>query len=138
MIKSLGLLAIAGMALLATSAARVTIIGDIQVFNVELPQCLAAYPTKAQHCSVANPNGLKPGQEASEKAAAVAAKDVYVDPTSWLCTSERCSSVIGNFIAYWNFAHISVPYSLYLTDVLQSALKSTLQGLGTAPASTPG
>jgi hypothetical protein len=73
-----------------------------------------------------NPNTAVPGHQTAEQAAAQAEKVPYVNPTPWLCTSDKCSPVIGKFIAYWNSFHVSVPYARYLTGVLGSALEGTL------------
>lgn len=119
----------ATLSALRASGARIAVIGDIQVFNVSLPQCLASYPTHVQSCSVQNPNPLFPGMERAEQAAARAAKVAYIDPTPWLCTSTACSPVIGSYIAYWNSQHVSVAYSRYLSGVMGAALTSTFQPL---------
>jgi hypothetical protein len=51
----------------------------------------------------------------------------YVNPQPWLCTSKKCSPVIGSYVAYWDSFHITVPYAAYLTGVLGTALTSTLK-----------
>jgi hypothetical protein len=76
---------------------------------------------------VNNPNPKEKGLEAAELAAAKAAKSTYINPTSWLCTTKRCSPVIGNYIAYWGADHVSVTYSRYLSTVMGTALTKPLK-----------
>jgi len=111
---------------LRPSKAKVVVIGDIQVVNLEVLACLAAFPTKVQRCSTANPDTYVPGQERAERASAKATTSTYVDPTPWLCTKTRCSPVIGGFIAYWSPYHVSVHYARYLAGVMGAALKAKL------------
>jgi hypothetical protein len=111
---------------LKVSKAKIAVLGDIQIFNSPVIQCLSIHPTKVQTCTVANPNKQQPSHEKSEKAAAATEKVVYVNPTPWLCTTTKCSPVIGNYIAYWDDFHVSVPYASYLSGVVATALKSTL------------
>ncbi|HEY8081116.1 MAG TPA: SGNH hydrolase domain-containing protein [Acidimicrobiales bacterium] len=111
---------------LRPSKARVAVIGDVQVLLADPVGCLAANPAAVQKCTGQNPNTLVPGQQKAEKSAATTEKDVYVDPTPWLCTTTKCSVVIGNFVAYWNVSHITVSYSKYLSTVMGLAIKSTI------------
>ena len=109
------------------SGAHVVIIGDIQQFNASPPECLAAYPTNVQaKCSIPNPNPKLKGLEPAELAAAIAAKDLYVNPVHWLCTATKCSPVIGDFIAYWGADHVSVTYARYLSKVMGLTLHKTM------------
>jgi hypothetical protein len=107
---------------LGPSKAKIAVIGDIQVLSTFPTTCLAANPNKVQKCTGQNPNTKAPGQEQAERLAATAAHDLYVNPTPWLCTTTKCSAVIGNFIIYWNTNHITVSYSKYLSNVMGLAL----------------
>jgi SGNH domain (fused to AT3 domains) len=128
----------ATLSALHESGARLVVIGDIQVFNASLPDCLAGNLNHVQTCSVSNPNPQQPGEERAERAAATAAHVAYIDPTPWLCTPTSCSPVIGPYVAYWNSDHVAVTYSIYLSGVMGTALRScigaTVRRLG-APAS---
>lgn len=110
---------------LAPSHAHLVILGDIVAMDAAPAQCLAAYPTHVQTCSVPNPNPMHPGLQAAEMAAATAEHALYVNPIKWLCTT-TCSEVIGSYIAYYDAYHLSCEYAAYLSGVLQSALKKVL------------
>jgi hypothetical protein len=111
---------------LKSSGAKVALIGDVQAFNLEPISCLAEHVTGVQDCSSANPDTAKPGHNSAEQAAAAAAGVTYVNPQPWLCTTSRCSPVVGSFFGYWDDTHVSIQYAKYLTNDLGAALKSTL------------
>lgn len=106
--------------------AKLVMIGDIQSFSFAPIACLATYPTMVQKCSTSNPDRKVPSHVGAERAASRTTKTPYLDPTPWLCTHTRCSSVIGNFIAYWDYEHVSATYAGYLSSVMGSALKPHL------------
>ena len=107
---------------LAPSGATVAIMGDIQVFSVTLPSCLAIHPNGVALCTGKNPNKAIPGHEVGESKVATTNRLLYVDPTPWLCTKTLCSPVIGDYLPYSDSQHVAVPYSRYLTTVLATAL----------------
>jgi hypothetical protein len=115
------------IAALKTTKTQVAVVGDITVFSPnELPQCLAAYPTAVQSCTVKNPNGKTRQHFAAEKAAATAEDVPYLDPQPWLCTT-LCSAVIGTMVAYFDTFHVSATYAEYLSGVWTSTLKPLLK-----------
>jgi hypothetical protein len=101
---------------------KVAVIGDITVYNVNPPSCLAAYPKAVQTCTIPNPNPKTHQHFAAEMAAAAAVGVPYVNPQPWLCT-KTCSAVIGNMVAYYDAFHVTATYAEYLSVVLQAALK---------------
>ncbi len=107
---------------LAPSGATVAIMGDIQVFSVTLPTCLAIHPNGVALCAGKNPNKAIPGRETGEINVAKANHFLYVNPMPWLCTTTLCSAVIGDYLPYSDSQHVAVPYSRYLTTVLATAL----------------
>jgi hypothetical protein len=113
---------------IAPSKAAVVVLGDIQVFSETVPGCIAANPTAVQKCSMKNPNPKMKGLESAEIAATRIAKDLYVPTTQWLCTTTKCSPVIGNYVAYWNNSHVSATYASYLSTVMGAALHKTFTG----------
>ena len=116
----------ATLAALAPSGATLGIIGDIQVFNLNVPSCLSLHPNGLALCGMKNPNTAIPGHEVGEAAAARVANVTYVDPTPYLCTSSSCSPVIGDYVVYVDSQHLAVPYVAYLTGVMTTALSPLL------------
>jgi hypothetical protein len=109
------------------SKANIVVIGDIQEFNSPPPECISVNLKAIQtKCAIPNPNPRQKLLAAAELAATKATKTTYLNPTSWLCTTKRCSPVIGNFIAYWGADHVSVTYARYLSTVMGLALAKPL------------
>jgi hypothetical protein len=109
---------------ITSSVGKVVLIGDIQEFNFNPDSCLIRHPTKVQSaCSIANPNHKEPSIAVYEKDAAAKEKADYLNPNQWLCTTTRCSPVIGTFVVYWDSDHVTDIYSAYLSTVMGAALK---------------
>jgi len=111
---------------LKPSKAKLAVIGDPVTFDTEPPICLANNQSEVQKCDALTPNPDRPGQQVAERAAANAAKVLYVDPTKWLCTATTCSPVVGNYIVFYDSFHISCTYAAFLSGVLQASLKKVL------------
>jgi hypothetical protein len=120
----------AGMVLtikrIEADGAKVVLLGDTQPMTEYPETCLKVYRTMAQKCSQANPNRSQPGQEVAERTAAKRTGALYVDPTPWLCTSTRCSEVIGTTVPYWDWHHVSTAYAQVVSNAMAWALRSIL------------
>jgi hypothetical protein len=70
-------------------------------------------------------------QNAAEANAASVSGIGYVDTTKWFCkvtsTTTLCPAVISGMIPYFDWSHISLTYSLYLTNVLKTAVTNNLK-----------
>jgi len=105
--------------------AKVAMMEDVVYFDSQVPNCLAAYPTNVQACSVPAPNPIHPGQQIAEQAAAKATGATFVKTWPWFCT-KTCSPIVGNFMTYFDWDHITTGYAAYLSKVLRSALAKDL------------
>jgi len=103
---------------------KVAVLEDTASFPQLVPTCLSIHPTSVQKCGVYW-STTKPGLQATQQQAATATGSLYVQTDKWFCT-KTCSPVIGSFIAYMDGTHISASYSVYLSGVLDSALKKDL------------
>jgi len=113
---------------LRPSGARIVVLGDNPVIDVDTPQCLAAYPTNVQHCASRNPStrSVDQSHEPAERAAALADGARFINPVPWLCTTS-CSPVVGNMVVYWDTYHVTNTYAVYLSRVVGGALASALR-----------
>ena len=101
------------------------VLGD--TYLIPIPdQCLAAFPTSIQKCSLPENNANYTAQRASEQSAARASNVPYVNVIPWTCSTE-CTAVIGNMVVYYSGAHLSSTYATYLSGVLKTALKSSMR-----------
>jgi hypothetical protein len=113
------------LTLLEPSEAKIAIVSDINAFVTSPSECLASY-RNVQECSVANPetNPAEQGHQPAEHAAAEAKGADYINTSPWLCTSTKCSPIIGRFLAYADSNHINVIYSAYLSTVMGKELEA--------------
>src|SRR5271170_7111528 len=65
---------------LSPSKARIAVLGDFVMLNAPVPTCLATHPSDVQECATPNPNTVRPGLQAAEKAAAKATGVLFVNP----------------------------------------------------------
>jgi hypothetical protein len=108
---------------LKATHAVIIMMGDVQLFDSPPPTCIATYPTNVQNCSIANPNPKQPGLEKAEMAAAKAAGVTYLNTDPWLCTSTRCSPIVGDVVTHFDDGHISTDYAQYLSTVMAEAIE---------------
>ena len=97
------------------------VLGDIPVLAQSAPDCLAAHESNVQACSTPRANALTGVYDGAEEAAAQATGARRIDVTSWLCGT-ICPPIVNNILVYRNQFHITRTYSVYLAQVLGSAL----------------
>ena len=116
--------------LLRPHVGRVAIITDIPAYNnFAAPQiCLSLHETAVQKCAtpLLNPVPAWATHARAERAAAVATGAATIDPTPWLCHRARCSPVIGRYLSYLDWSHVSATYSAYLSNVMGRELTALL------------
>lgn len=104
---------------------KVAVIGDLDYFNQQMPECLAAYPSSVQKCASPNPNTTSHGHESAEGVEAVKLGAAFINVLPWICTT-TCSPVIGTFLPYLNNTHLDATYVTFLSKVMQAALGKVL------------
>lgn len=118
------------IALLKTSTTKIAIIGDNASFaNASSPvTCLSRFPTSVQTCAtpLVNPSPEWADQQAAEKAAASAEHVTFINPTPWLCPKLSCSPIIGKYVVYFDWSHVTATYSAYLSTVMGNKLHPLL------------
>ena len=105
----------------ASSGARVVVLGDMPYLEQSAPECLAAHPTDVRACARKAASAVNYDHDASEKKAAEAAGARYVAVVDWFC-SDVCGPVVNDMVVYQNQYHITAAYSRYLSGVLANGL----------------
>jgi len=105
---------------LANQNSRVVILGDTPNPPTNSPSCLAKNLTAPNRCDFSYRSSAA---TTATKALASQLKISYVDPTQWLCSTGKCSSVLGAHNTYRDASHISVSTSNYLSATMVKALK---------------
>jgi peptidoglycan/LPS O-acetylase OafA/YrhL len=99
---------------------RIVILGNIPLLPKSPPQCLSLHPDDVQACDSVPPSFEGQFNQA-EAAAAAQSGARYINVTNWFCAT-KCSPVIGKYQVYFDNAHVTATYSLYLASVLDDAL----------------
>ena len=103
---------------------RVAILGAIPNWNNNDAPCLAAHPNDVQACSTERENAVSEYFDAERNAATLAGTH-YVDTVPWVC-AEKCESVIGDNVVYYNPYHFTKTYADYLTGAVADALRPVM------------
>ncbi|MBJ7357428.1 acyltransferase family protein [Nocardioides sp.] len=101
-------------------AGRVILIGDPPDLTFDPGTCLDDRDL-GKCLSDGNPTGIRFAESLRDGALAAGAE--FVDTTRWFCAYGKCPTVIGDYIARRDRAHVSVSYAEYLTDELEEQLR---------------
>jgi hypothetical protein len=107
------------------------VIGDVPAYEPEFfpASCLTQYPTSLQtHCqtTVARTSATWQSHGTAEHTAATASGATFINPIPWLCHDNACSIVIGKYVVYSAWIHITVTYAAYLSGVMGVHLKRAM------------
>ena len=94
-----------------------------------VPACVTGHTDDVRPCDL--PTGTAAPRDLSRAEAGVAraAGVPFVDPTSWLCGTEVCPVVVGQFLVYRDDSHLSVPFARWLGPVLGLELRRAVPAL---------
>ena len=107
---------------LAPHAGRVILIGDPPDLTFDPGRCLSERDATLAGClSEGNRTNVRFADALRDGALAAGAE--YVRTAQWFCADGRCPTVIGDYIARRDKAHVSVSYADYLTDELEERLR---------------
>jgi peptidoglycan/LPS O-acetylase OafA/YrhL len=107
---------------LAPLTDRVILIGDPPDLTFDPGRCLDDGDATLLRCmSDGDATGVRFAEALRDGALAAGAE--YVTTSQWFCADGKCPSVIGDYIARRDKAHVSVSYAEYLTDELGERLR---------------
>ena len=105
---------------LSPHAGRVVLIGDPPDLTFDPGRCLGDEDL-GKCLSDGNPTGVRFADSLRDGALAAGAE--FVKTSQWFCAYDKCPTVIGDYIARRDKAHVSVSYAEYLTDALEKKLR---------------
>jgi SGNH domain (fused to AT3 domains) len=97
------------------------LIGTTPDFPWPVPNCLSIHASNIMGCNLhltASYSRLLTRDAAIAKAAGA----TLVTAKNWLCTTNQCPAVIGNYLAYRDFRHFFFPVLDYLRPVVSAAV----------------
>jgi peptidoglycan/LPS O-acetylase OafA/YrhL len=102
---------------LRSTGAKVLVLGPTADPPGPVPLCLSGHLDDATACTAQRNPAHGPGIEA-EAAATEAGGGEYADVTDLFCSAERCPSIVGNTMVYFDAGHLTKQYAELLTPVM--------------------
>jgi hypothetical protein len=116
------------LARLVSTSDHVALIGDTPRSKVDPPVCLSKHLDDVLACATPSKSAIDAKRTAADQALAEAAGATFVDPTPWVCPSEPCPVVIGNYLIFRDSHHLTTPFSTALSRRMLTALPPPLGG----------
>jgi peptidoglycan/LPS O-acetylase OafA/YrhL len=113
---------------LVGSADHVALIGDTPRSSTDPPACLSKHLDDVLACATPSKSAIDAKRIADDQTLAEAAGATFVDPTSWVCPTEPCPAVIGNYLVFRDSHHLTTPFSTALARRMLAALPPPLGG----------
>ena len=107
---------------LKASSKSVIYLADTPSSSMDVPTCLIAHKNSIAACSTPFAKAVSVSWLAEEKHVADTLGVTWVDPTPWICTTNPCSPLVGNYIIYIDGAHLAATFSATLERPLWAYL----------------
>ncbi len=107
---------------LKAASPRVVLMGDTPASSVDAPDCLILHPFSIAACATPFFQATAPAWHLVESEVANKMAVQLVDPTLWICNTDPCSVVQGNYLVFVDGGHLSESFSTSLAPKLKSAL----------------
>jgi peptidoglycan/LPS O-acetylase OafA/YrhL len=107
---------------IAHVSGHVVMLGDTPISQYDPPVCVSAHPSSLLACSTPTGTAIRWPWHDAIQTAALTAGVAYVDPTYWVCSSSPCPPVVGDFLVYSDYQHITPEFALALADRLAASL----------------
>ena len=103
--------------------AKVVYMQDIPIPNYDMPTCVAQHLSDATKCNFSAKKAYTYPDRHQKMLASVAASGIpSIDPEHWLCTSDTCPAIVGNYLVYRNNTHMSADFSSWLAPMVAPLL----------------
>jgi len=107
---------------LKSSSKQVVYLGDTPVSDFIVPDCLAAHKNSITACSTPFAKAVSQSWLAEEKHVAESVGATWVNPTPWICTTNPCSPLMGNYLIYVDGGHLTATFAATLEKPLWAFL----------------
>jgi peptidoglycan/LPS O-acetylase OafA/YrhL len=107
---------------LAGLGSEVVVIGDTVRQSIDPPVCLSEHLADASVCSTPYARAVATERLAQERGVTEGRGAAFVDPTSWMCYTDPCPSVMGRLLIYRDSHHLSATYARALANRLADVL----------------
>lgn len=107
---------------LKSASKKVVYLGDTPISIVNVSDCLAAHTNSVAACSTPFSRAVSIDWSAEEKKIAIGQGITYVDPTPWICMTDPCSPIVGNYLIYVDGGHLTATFARSLEAPLWKEL----------------
>lgn len=106
------------VAILKSSGARVLLLSDTPLSIYDVPNCLSTHMSSILACATPADMAFSLDWLAREADVAVKAAIDWINPTTWICSSDPCSPLSGNKLIYIDGGHLSATFARTLEPPL--------------------
>jgi hypothetical protein len=103
---------------LKTASNRVIFISDTPLSTVSPPTCLASHKSSILACSTPITSAVSLDWLGHEEDVAMNENVTWVDPTTWVCSSNPCSPISGKILIYVDGGHLTATFARTLEKPL--------------------
>lgn len=114
--------------LLGDASDRVVLVADTPMSRTDPPECLSESLDSILACATPYELAVNPAWIEEERAAAARSGASFVDPTAWVCPSDPCPPVLGNFLVLKDPGHMSTFFAAAIAGRLGEALEAATAG----------
>jgi hypothetical protein len=121
---------------LIPAAGLVILMADTPISRVDPPVCLSAHRDSVLACATPLGRAIDEPWLAAERTVVAETGVGFIDPTYWVCPSDPCPPVIGDFLVYQNAGHLTATFAAALANRLGAAILQELRVHGGVSAPT--
>ncbi len=110
--------------LLKKASKKVVYLADSPISSVISSDCLKAHPNSIAACATPYSKAVSSTWLVEEQHVATTEGVTFVDPTSWICTTDPCSPLSGKYVIYVDGGHLTASFAWTLEKPLWAKLTS--------------
>jgi hypothetical protein len=107
---------------LEPSVGIVILLADTPTSDVDPPSCLAAHPASILACATPSALAIDLPWLAAEGDVVAQTGAGFIDPTFWVCSTNPCSTVVGDVLEYQNAGHLTAVFAATLAKKMGEAI----------------
>jgi hypothetical protein len=102
-------------------------ISDTPISIVDVPECLRLHPRSIAACATPFGKSVSLDWLAEDEKVASVENATWVDPTSWICTTNPCSPLVGKYEIFVDKGHLTASFAATLEKPLWAKISPILQ-----------
>jgi hypothetical protein len=111
---------------LKTATQNLVYISDTPMSIFDVPECLRLHPKSIAACATPFSKSVSLDWLAEEEKVANLENAIWVNPTSWICTTDPCSPLVGRYEIFVDKGHLTASFAATLEKPLWAKISPTL------------